>query len=322
MDAVHNDEYKSKLYTTEYIDSLPEGERAELIDGKLYMEAKDRISTSPNGNAGWYSSMCRAGLDKILADEGIEWIDIFAVDNVLQRIADPCFVGATLIVVGVVWTCRQLSSPTQLNAAQGTKDSGLARFSLPQKGTAQTSTPAPKKPTARTLPSKKIRSTSTASELSLSVVEPESATKGPSQLPAVETSPIVHEPDPFSGEGSILANDLGTAPDVEFAQSDPLAASRPVGSLHLMSDEDELENGSFPALPASPTALPLENESVLPDSEPMAQTPLPPSGSSLSLQEVEEDFPQPLQPEGPLATSLEGDETSALEEEPRALPSP
>ncbi len=65
--------------------------------GKLYMESKDRISTSPNGNAGWYSSMCRAGLDKILTNEGIEWIDIFAVDNVLQRICDPCFVGATIL---------------------------------------------------------------------------------------------------------------------------------------------------------------------------------------------------------------------------------
>lgn len=67
------------------------------FNGKLYMEAKDRISTSPNGNAGWYSSMVRAGLDKILTDEGIEWIDIFAVDNVLQRICDPCFVGATVL---------------------------------------------------------------------------------------------------------------------------------------------------------------------------------------------------------------------------------
>ena len=65
--------------------------------GKLYMDAKDHISTSPNGNAGWYSSMVRAGLDKILVDEGIEWIDIFAVDNVLQRICDPCFVGATIL---------------------------------------------------------------------------------------------------------------------------------------------------------------------------------------------------------------------------------
>ncbi len=66
-------------------------------NGKLYMEGKARISTSPNGNAGWYSSMVRAGLDKILTDEGIEWIDIFAVDNVLQRICDPCFVGATVL---------------------------------------------------------------------------------------------------------------------------------------------------------------------------------------------------------------------------------
>ena len=41
--------------------------------------------------------MCRAGLDKILTDEGIEWIDVFAVDNVLQRICDPCFVGATIL---------------------------------------------------------------------------------------------------------------------------------------------------------------------------------------------------------------------------------
>ncbi len=66
-------------------------------NGKLYMEAKDRISTSPNGNAGWYSSLVRAGLDKIFAEEGIEWIDVFAVDNVLQRICDPCFVGATVL---------------------------------------------------------------------------------------------------------------------------------------------------------------------------------------------------------------------------------
>lgn len=67
------------------------------FNGKLYMESKNRISTSPNGNAGWYSSMVRVGLDKILTDEGIEWIDIFAVDNVLQRICDPCFVGATVL---------------------------------------------------------------------------------------------------------------------------------------------------------------------------------------------------------------------------------
>ncbi len=66
-------------------------------NSKVYMEEKGRIATSPNGNAGWYSSMVRAGLDKILTDEGIEWINIFAVDNVLQRICDPCFIGASVI---------------------------------------------------------------------------------------------------------------------------------------------------------------------------------------------------------------------------------
>ena len=69
---------------------------ASDYDGKVYMESKSRISTSPNGDAGWYSSLLKAGLRDVIVKEGIEWIDIFAVDNVLQRIADPCFVGATV----------------------------------------------------------------------------------------------------------------------------------------------------------------------------------------------------------------------------------
>ncbi len=69
---------------------------ASDYEGKVYMESKSRISTSPNGNAGWYASMLKAGLRDLMLKEGIEWIDIFAVDNVLQRIADPCFVGATI----------------------------------------------------------------------------------------------------------------------------------------------------------------------------------------------------------------------------------
>ena len=65
-------------------------------NGKLYMEGKGKLATSPNGNAGWYTSMIKAGLDKVVESEGIEWINVFAVDNVLQRICDPTFVGATI----------------------------------------------------------------------------------------------------------------------------------------------------------------------------------------------------------------------------------
>ena len=36
-------------------------------------------------------------MGKKLIEEGIEWINIFAVDNVLQRMCDPYFIGATVL---------------------------------------------------------------------------------------------------------------------------------------------------------------------------------------------------------------------------------
>ena len=65
--------------------------------GKVYMESKSKISNSPNGNGGWFSSMYTGGVLDIVHKEGIEWLNVFAVDNVLQRIADPCFIGATIM---------------------------------------------------------------------------------------------------------------------------------------------------------------------------------------------------------------------------------
>lgn len=73
-------------------------EMAPSVDfnGKLYMESADSLSLSPNGNGGWFYSMSVTGVLKDVKARGIEWLNIFAVDNVLQRIADPVFVGATL----------------------------------------------------------------------------------------------------------------------------------------------------------------------------------------------------------------------------------
>ncbi|MEZ3444848.1 MAG: UDPGP type 1 family protein [Lachnospiraceae bacterium] len=73
-------------------------EMAPSVDfnGKLYMEAPDSLSLSPNGNGGWFYSMAVTGVLKDIKARGVEWLNIFAVDNVLQRIADPVFVGATL----------------------------------------------------------------------------------------------------------------------------------------------------------------------------------------------------------------------------------
>ena len=66
------------------------------FDGKILLETKDTPALSPNGNGGWFGSMQRAGLVEDLHKRGVEWLNIYAVDNVLQRIADPVFVGATI----------------------------------------------------------------------------------------------------------------------------------------------------------------------------------------------------------------------------------
>ncbi len=84
-------------YKAEYVHFfIQEMAPATDYDGHVYMESKSKISTSPNGNGGWFVSLKVAGLVDLLHAEGIEWLNIFAVDNVLQRIADPVYVGACI----------------------------------------------------------------------------------------------------------------------------------------------------------------------------------------------------------------------------------
>ncbi len=63
---------------------------------QIFLEEKGKLATSPNGNGGFLTSMKKAGLLDFIHEKGIEWLNVFAVDNVLQRIADPVFLGATI----------------------------------------------------------------------------------------------------------------------------------------------------------------------------------------------------------------------------------
>lgn len=92
------EEMKYFGYNPEYVHFFVQ-EMAPAIDpkGKILLEEKGRIAVSPNGNGGWFSSMVKAGLLNILQREKVEWLNVFAVDNVLQKIADPCFIGATIL---------------------------------------------------------------------------------------------------------------------------------------------------------------------------------------------------------------------------------
>lgn len=66
-------------------------------NGKVFLDQKHRVSLAPNGNGGWYSSLVNSGLARVLERDNIEWLNVYSVDNVLQRICDPVFIGATVI---------------------------------------------------------------------------------------------------------------------------------------------------------------------------------------------------------------------------------
>ena len=84
-------------YPGEYIRFFKQ-EMAPAVDynGKVFLEEKGKMATSPNGNGGWFVSMDRSKVLDIVHETGIEWLNVFAVDNVLQNIADPTFVGACI----------------------------------------------------------------------------------------------------------------------------------------------------------------------------------------------------------------------------------
>ncbi len=67
------------------------------FNGKIYLNEKHRVSLAPNGNGGWYSSLVNSGLGRVLERENVEWLNVYSVDNVLQRICDPSFIGATVL---------------------------------------------------------------------------------------------------------------------------------------------------------------------------------------------------------------------------------
>ncbi len=64
------------------------------LEGRLLLEDEGSLALSPNGNGGWYSSLMRSGLLQNLPE--VKWFNVFSVDNPLQKMADPVFIGATI----------------------------------------------------------------------------------------------------------------------------------------------------------------------------------------------------------------------------------
>lgn len=62
-------------------------------DGKILLEAPDRIALSPDGHGGSLRALVRSGATAAMQERGIEVLSYFQVDNPLVCAIDPAFIG-------------------------------------------------------------------------------------------------------------------------------------------------------------------------------------------------------------------------------------
>ena len=66
------------------------------LEGKLLMKGKGEICFSPDGNGNFYNALKASSIYETIKKNKIEWLNVFSIDNVLQKVADPVFIGATI----------------------------------------------------------------------------------------------------------------------------------------------------------------------------------------------------------------------------------
>ncbi|CAM6009300.1 unnamed protein product [Sphagnum balticum] len=59
----------------------------------ILMDNPWKVALAPAGNGSVFSDLAAAGIVERLADQGIQYVQVYAVDNALARVADPVFYG-------------------------------------------------------------------------------------------------------------------------------------------------------------------------------------------------------------------------------------
>jgi UDP-N-acetylglucosamine/UDP-N-acetylgalactosamine diphosphorylase len=65
----------------------------DIATGKLLMEGRGRLFTSPNGHGGTLTALAESVLLRRLTERGIRHVFYFQVDNPLVKVGDPLFLG-------------------------------------------------------------------------------------------------------------------------------------------------------------------------------------------------------------------------------------
>jgi len=66
------------------------------LEGRIYKSSPSSLELAPDGNGGWFAALASCGYLDEIRKSGLEWLNVISIDNVLQRTADPRFIGATL----------------------------------------------------------------------------------------------------------------------------------------------------------------------------------------------------------------------------------
>ncbi|XP_063934609.1 UDP-N-acetylhexosamine pyrophosphorylase-like protein 1 [Zophobas morio] len=66
------------------------------FEGKILLESRTSIAEAPDGNGGLFKALETSGALDDMKKRGICYLHVYCVDNVLVRVADPCFLGYSI----------------------------------------------------------------------------------------------------------------------------------------------------------------------------------------------------------------------------------